>query len=85
MEIYNRFTKANLTENFSLKITNEDIGNIQASLNELHPLIQKIVDQNSLNEELEKFTQKTLKEKTNMTIWGIYLVNTWLKKNFNKK
>ena len=85
MEIYNRFTKANLTENFSLKITNEDIENIQASLNELHPLIQKIVDQNYLNEELEKFTQKTLKEKTNMTIWGIYLVNTWLKKNFNSK
>ena len=81
-EIIKRFQKANLTENFSIKINQSDLREIEKEINSIHPLLKDVIDMQSLIHLFKKFSHKTLDEKTNMSIWAFFLTNKWLKKNF---
>lgn len=78
-QILNRFKKANLTENFMKKINNNDIEKIRNEISSIHPILEEIIDKHQLLQNFTEFSAKTRNEKTNMTIWGFYLTNKWLK------
>ena len=80
-QILNRFKKANLTENFMKKINKYDVEKIEEEISTIHPVLKKIIDKDQLLENFAKFSSKTRDDKTNMTIWGFYLTNKWLKKS----
>ena len=80
MQILNRFKKANLTENFMKKINKTDIQKIGEEISAIHPFLEEIIDKDQLLKNFAKFSAKTRDDKINMTIWGFYLTNKWLKK-----
>ena len=79
-QILNRYKKANLTENFMKKINKYDIEKIGEEISTIHPVLKEIIDKNQLLQHFSKFSAKTRDDKINMTIWGFYLTNKWLKK-----
>ena len=81
IQILNRFKKANLTENFMKKINKNDIEKIRNEISSVHPILEEIIDMRQLQKNFIKFADKTRDDKTNMTIWGFYLTNKWLKKS----
>ena len=80
IQILNRFKKANLTENFMKKINKYDIEKIGKEISAIHPVLKNVVDKAQLLQNFKKFSTKTRDDKINMTIWGFYLTNKWLKK-----
>lgn len=80
IQILNRYKKANLTENFMKKINKDDIEKIGEEISAIHPVLKNIVDTDQLLQNFKKFSDKTRDDKINMTIWGFYLTNKWLKK-----
>ncbi|MBL6694065.1 MAG: hypothetical protein ISP94_04285 [SAR86 cluster bacterium] len=83
-KIIKRFKKANLTENFSKKITLEDHKKIKKEINNMHPILDEFIDMEILREEFKKFQTKVLDDRVNMNIWNFYLVNKWLNKTFKQ-
>ena len=79
-QVLNRFKKANLTENFMKKINNFDIEKIKEEISAIHPVLNEIIDIDQLLQNFAKFSSRTHDDKINMTIWGFYLTNKWLKK-----
>ena len=79
-QILNRFKKANLTENFMKKINKYDIEKIGEEISTIHPFLKEIIDKDQLLQNFSQFASKTRDDKVNMTIWGFYLTNKWLKK-----
>ena len=76
-EVYKRFSKSNLTENFINSISDQDFLNIKYEINNIHPLISSYIDRDFLNSEFHKLSQRSLSESTSMNIWNFYLVNKW--------
>ena len=62
------------------KINKYDIEKIGKEISAIHPVLKKIVDKAQLLQNFKKFSTKTRDDKINMTIWGFYLTNKWLKK-----
>lgn len=83
-EVYKRFSKSNLTENFINNISNKDFAEIKNEIDNVHPLIFPYIDIEFLKNEYEQLLQRSMKESTSMNIWNFYQVNKWLKHNFNK-
>ena len=82
-EVYKRFSKSNLTENFINNISDNDFVKIKYEIENIHPLISPYIDKEFLNHEYGQLLQRSLKESTSMNIWNFYLVNKWLKHNFS--
>lgn len=81
-KILNRFTKANLTENFMRKVSKEDLNNIENEILNIHPLIEHSIDKDLLMKEFILFKKLGKNEKVLMNIWCFYQANKWLKKMF---
>ena len=81
-KILNRFTKANLTENFMRKVSKEDLNNIENEILNIHPLIEDSIDKDLLMKEFILFKKLGKNEKVLMNIWCFYQANKWLKKMF---
>lgn len=81
-EIKERFTKANLTQNFLDKITDEDMKNIEYEINNPNKLLIDILDFSILKSEFINFKHKKNSERGNMNIWNYYLTNKWLNNFF---
>ena len=62
------------------KINKTDIQKIGEEISAIHPFLEEIIDKDQLLKNFAKFSAKTRDDKINMTIWGFYLTNKWLKK-----
>ena len=62
------------------KINKYDIEKIGEEISTIHPFLKEIIDIDQLLQNFSQFASKTRDDKVNMTIWGFYLTNKWLKK-----
>ena len=81
-KIYQRFTKSNLTHNFTYSISLNDFKNILKEIESIHPIIKDIIDKQELKNSFYAFKNGSLNDRVNMNIWCFYQVNKWLKQNF---
>ena len=81
-KIYQRFTKSNLTHNFTYSISSDDLENIKNEIENIHPILKNIINKQALNKSFYAQKNGSINDRILMNVWCFYLVNMWLKENY---